>query len=113
MSIFISDHSLAISSAWRCAAIDWTFGLARKLHINPQILNGRNKRPANRPAMLRCMGKVITVRFRRSILPRRLLDDGWWLESKPARPVVVAFPKHRPVAPTRRRRHLTLVKPEK
>jgi hypothetical protein len=87
--------------------------LAQKLHKNPQILDGASKRPANRPAMLPCMGKVITVQFRRSILPRRLLDDGWWLESKPARPVVVALPNRRPSGPKPRPAHLILVKPEK
>lgn len=63
--------------------------------------------------MLGCMGKVITVRFRRLILPRRLLDDGWWLESKPDRPVVVALPARRPSDPKSRPKHLILVKPEK
>lgn len=63
--------------------------------------------------MLSCMGKVITVQFRRSILPRRLLDDGWWLESKPVRPVMVAFPKCRQPDPNPRPAHLTLVKLEK
>jgi hypothetical protein len=58
------------------------------------------------------MGKVITVQFRRSTLPRRLLDDGWWLESKPAGAVVTALPQHRPPDP-KRPAHLSLVKPEK
>jgi hypothetical protein len=65
------------------------------------------------------MGKVITIRFRRSRLPRRLLNDGWWLESKPVRPTVVALPKFAPtnrIPPNPRKSaagHLTLVKPEK
>jgi hypothetical protein len=59
------------------------------------------------------MGKVITIRFRRSRLPRRLLNDGWWLESKPVRPTVVAFPKRALPTPNPLVRHLTLVKPEK
>jgi hypothetical protein len=59
------------------------------------------------------MGKVITIQFRRSGLPSRLLKDGWWLESKPVRPVVVAFPKHRTPDPKPKIRHLTLVRPEK
>jgi hypothetical protein len=59
------------------------------------------------------MGKIIIVKFRRSQLPRRLLNDGWWMESPPTQPSVVAFPKRdgpklqpkaRPKA-----RHLTLV----
>jgi hypothetical protein len=59
------------------------------------------------------MAKIITLPFRRSRLPRRLLNDGWWLESKPARPTVVTFPardlsKPKP-GPHPKRRHLTLV----
>jgi hypothetical protein len=59
------------------------------------------------------MAKIIPVQFRRSRLPRRLLNDGWWLETKPARHGVIAFPTPvarqpkpdcRPKAP-----HLTLV----
>jgi hypothetical protein len=62
----------------------------------------------------RFMAKIIPVRFRRSRLPRRLLNDGWWLEAPPARSFVIAFPKRneapRPgAAPTRRVRHLTLI----
>jgi hypothetical protein len=45
----------------------------------------------------RGMAKIIPVQFKRSRLPRRLLNDGWWLESKPARPSVITFPK--PVTP--------------
>ena len=63
--------------------------------------------------MLPSMGKVITVQFRRSILPRRLLDDGWWLESKPARPVVIALPNRHPSDPKPRLPHLILIKSEK
>jgi hypothetical protein len=59
------------------------------------------------------MGKVITIQFRRTKLPRRLLKDGWWLESKPARPVVVAFPKPRMSDPKAGIGRLTLVRPEK
>lgn len=65
------------------------------------------------------MGKVITIRFRRSRLPRRLLNDGWWLESKPVRPTVVALPKFaltKRIPPNPRKPaagYLTLVKPEK
>jgi hypothetical protein len=59
------------------------------------------------------MAEILTLPFRRSRLPRRLLNDGWWLESKPARPTVVAFPardlsKRKPSSDPRRRR-LTLV----
>jgi LysR family hca operon transcriptional activator len=31
------------------------------------------------------MVKIITVQFQRSRLPRRRLNDGWWLEQPPAR----------------------------
>jgi hypothetical protein len=59
------------------------------------------------------MGKIITVQFRRSQLPRRLLNDGWWLETPPARRSVIAFPKRTApranAEPRPRVRHLTLV----
>jgi hypothetical protein len=60
------------------------------------------------------MGKIIIVKFRRSQLPRRLLNDGWWLESPPTQPVV-AFPnrdgpKLQPKARPKTR-YLTLVTP--
>jgi hypothetical protein len=54
------------------------------------------------------MGKIITVQFRRSRLPKRLLNDGWWLEQPPG-PSVVAFPKHNASKPKPKVRHLTLV----
>jgi hypothetical protein len=59
----------------------------------------------HRPAM----AKIILVQFRRSRLPRRLLNDGWWLQSPPTRPSVVAFPKRNPPKPNPKPRHLTLV----
>jgi hypothetical protein len=55
------------------------------------------------------MGKIIRIQFRQSRLPRRLLKDGWWLESSPARPAVVDFPKRRTTEPKPRTRHLALV----
>lgn len=59
------------------------------------------------------MGKIITVQFRRSQLPRRLLNDGWWLETPPARRSVIAFPKRHAAKanaePRPRVRHLTLI----
>jgi hypothetical protein len=59
------------------------------------------------------MAKIITPEFWRPKLPRRLLNDGWWLEQPPARPSVVAFPKRsvpRPnPKPKPKARHLTLV----
>jgi len=39
------------------------------------------------------MAKIIPIRFRRSRLPRRLLREGWWLETPPARSNVIALPK--------------------
>jgi hypothetical protein len=67
------------------------------------------------------MAKIITVQFRRSQLPRRLLRDGWWLESPPARPAFIASPKPDTAKPSpkpeskskSKARHLTLVHPEK
>jgi hypothetical protein len=57
----------------------------------------------------RGMGRIIRIQFRRSRLPRRLLNDGWWLESPPARRAVIAFPKHDARKPKRKAAHLTLV----
>jgi hypothetical protein len=45
------------------------------------------------------MGKIIIVSFMRSRLPRRLLRDGWWLETPPARRSVIAFPKRNAAGP--------------
>jgi hypothetical protein len=63
------------------------------------------------------MAKIIPVQFRPSRLPRRLRNDGWWLETKPLPPGVVAFPARSPPAPKPgshpKRRHLTLVISEK
>jgi hypothetical protein len=63
------------------------------------------------------MAKIISLPLPQSRLPRQLLNDGWWLESKPARPIVIAFPprdlsKPKP-GPRPKRRHLTLVISEK
>jgi hypothetical protein len=55
------------------------------------------------------MGKIIIVSFRPSRLPRRLLNDGWWLETPPTRRGVIAFPKRDDAKPKPRLRHLTLV----
>jgi len=56
------------------------------------------------------MAKIIPVQFKRSRLPRRLLNDGWWLESKPARPSVIGFPK--PVTPNPKPNSRTDSKPK-
>jgi hypothetical protein len=62
------------------------------------------------------MAKIILVQFRPSRLPQRLLNDGWWLETKLVRSRVIAFPTRRPPAPEpgyhSQRRHLTLVPSE-
>ena len=55
------------------------------------------------------MGEVITIQFRRSTLPRRLLNDGWWLETPRPRAAVVAHPKRRLPKPKSKAGHLTLV----
>ena len=63
------------------------------------------------------MGKIIIISFMRSRLPRRLLNDGWWLETPPAHRSVIAFPKRtapktnaKSDAEARRKvRHLTLI----
>jgi hypothetical protein len=67
--------------------------------------------------MVAAMGKIINLPFRRMRLPRRLVNDGWWLESKPTRPVVVPLPARDLPGPKRglrpKRRHLTLIISEK
>jgi hypothetical protein len=62
------------------------------------------------------MAKIIHVSFCRTRLPRSLLRDGWWLESKPARNAVLPFARlppapdmHRPTEPKPKASHLTLV----
>jgi hypothetical protein len=55
------------------------------------------------------MGKIITVQFRRSRLPQRLLEDGWWLETPPTRQSVVAMPKRDAAKPGPGVRRLTLI----
>jgi hypothetical protein len=59
------------------------------------------------------MGKIIIANFRRSRLPRRLLNDGWWLETPPARRPAIALPKRNAAKPTPPVRHLTLVTSKK
>jgi hypothetical protein len=56
------------------------------------------------------MSEIITLPSRRPRLPRRLLNDGWWLEQPPARPSVIAFPKRSASRPKPKVRHLTLVR---
>ena len=59
---------------------------------------------------LQAMAKIIPIRFRRPLLPRRLLRDGWWLET-PARSNVIAQPKRNgsESRPKSKIRHLTLI----
>jgi hypothetical protein len=59
------------------------------------------------------MATIIPLPFRRSRLPRRLLNDGWWLETPPVRTAVIAFPKRDAPKPKpdlkRKTTHLSLV----
>jgi hypothetical protein len=55
------------------------------------------------------MAKIIFLPFRPPRLPRRLLNDGWWLVQPPVRTAVIAFPKRDAPKPRRQERHLTLV----
>jgi hypothetical protein len=57
----------------------------------------------------RVMGKIIIIQFRRSRLPRRLWNDGWWLEAPPVRSSVIALPKRDASALKPKIRHLTLI----
>jgi hypothetical protein len=84
---------------------------AQILHKTPQNLNIPGKRAANRRRIVGVMGKIIHVRFRRSRLPRRLLNDGWWLETPPTPPALLAFPKRSPakLKAKPKARYLTLV----
>ncbi len=75
------------------------------------LLAGCNEKVAEKPEPTRPV-LVATVLLRRLIRPRRLLDVGWWLETKPARPVI-ALPDCRPLHPKPRSKHLILVKSEK
>ncbi len=58
------------------------------------------------------MGKIIIVSFRPSRLPRRLLKDGWWLETPAARRSVIAFPKRNAAKPETRSRPKSKSKPQ-
>ena len=85
---------------------------AQNLHNNPHFLIIPHISPAN-PAHARLIGKNVIISFMRSRLPRRLLRDGWWLETPYARRPVIAFPQRNGADPKsnskRRVRHLTLV----
>ena len=77
---------------------------------NPEQTGQTHCQPAGH---VRFMAKIIPIKFRRSRLPRRLLNDAWWLEAAPARPSIIAFPKRKPPGsgqnPKSKARHLTLV----
>ena len=57
------------------------------------------------------MAKIIPIPVSRPRLPTRLLRDGWWLETPPARSNIVARPRRDAANPDPhpKRRHLTLV----
>jgi hypothetical protein len=80
--------------------------------------SAQNSANSEHPGQTRCqsaaqrqvMGKIIIVSFRRSRLPRRLLNDGWWLETPPAPSPIIAFPKRdAPRKAKPKARHLTLI----
>jgi hypothetical protein len=75
-------------------------------YANPELSEQTRCQPARHG---RRMGKVITIQFRRSKLPRRLLNDAWWLETPRPRAAVVALPKRRSLKPKSKTGHLTLV----
>src|SRR4051812_1265143 len=91
MSILITDHDIVkarlVKGLRICGA---PYAKSAQQSANPE-------RPAHQPCQPaghdRRMGKLILVQFRRSRLPRRLLDDGWWLESSRSRGRVIALPK--------------------
>jgi hypothetical protein len=61
------------------------------------------------------MGKIISVRFRGSRLPRRLQNDGWWLVTPHVRSALTTLPKRNASKPKARSKskpkpkYLTLV----
>jgi hypothetical protein len=57
------------------------------------------------------MTKIISLPIQRPRLPRRLVNDGWWLETPPEHPCVIAFPKSRTPKPKPKVGYLTLVPP--
>jgi hypothetical protein len=59
------------------------------------------------------MAKIISLPIRRPRLPRRLVNDGWWLETPLTRASVIAFPKSRMPKPKPKVGYLTLVPPTK
>ena len=84
-----------------------------RLCAKPAQQSANPERSAHQPcqpaAQGRIMGTIVIINFGPSRLPRRLLEDGWWLESPPARRLVIAFPKRDAPKPKRWVRHLTLV----
>jgi hypothetical protein len=79
-----------------------------------EILDSSDKYFANRAGMLASMAKIIPGSFQRPRLPRSLLRDGWWLETRSR---VIPFAKPRaepgtpsPTKPRSKAPHLTLVR---
>jgi hypothetical protein len=126
LSTFVSNHDFVMSSVdekWPISP--WAsrpnagIGLAVCTKSAQQSANSEHDGQTRCQSAVhrRGMAKIIPVQFRRSRLPRRLLNDGWWLESTPARPSVIAFRK--PVSPKPKPdskatvRHFILVTSEK
>jgi hypothetical protein len=112
-SIFVSDYALiCVFVIWIVAsakAADSEIVLCAKSaqkYARPEHAAHKGCQPA---AHRRRMAKIITFQFRRSRLPRRLLNDGWWLASPRVRPSVIAFPKRDRPKPKTKVRHLTLI----
>jgi hypothetical protein len=111
LSTFVSDHDFVKSPAgggvadFRGCGARFSAKSAQK-YANPEhAAQTRCQSAAHR----RVMAKIISIQFRRSRLPRRLPSHGWWLESPPVRPCVIAFPKRNAPKPKRKVHHLTLV----
>jgi hypothetical protein len=75
-------------------------------YANPQR---REQTRCQSAAHRQVMGKIITIRFRPPRLPRRLLRDGWWLETPRPRSSVIALPKRNTPTANPKARHLILV----
>jgi hypothetical protein len=122
LSTFVSSHDFVMSSvgekwpifSWPSPA-NASIGLPFCAKSAQQSANSEHDEQTRCSSAVhrRGMANIIPVQFKRSRLPRRLLNDGWWLESKLARPSVIAFPK--PITPKPKPnsktavRHLTLV----
>jgi hypothetical protein len=104
LSIFVSNHDFVNGTTIRqrprsCAK-------SAQKYASPEHAAHKGCQLA---AHRRRMAKVITFQFRRSRLPRRLLNDGWWLVSPRVRSSIIAFPKRDKSKAKTKARHLTLV----